>query len=353
VVAFFAGLRVEAQTTGTWAASGSDTNWSSKSNWSGDVPLNAYYLIFGTGRQLTSNVDTAADVNFFNGITFSGTNGYTLKGNELGLVDAYGPGLITNNSTAAQTINTPINLNGVTPLIDTASGSLNLGGVIRGAAGVTKTGKFTLTLSGASTYTGATTVSAGTLEIAGGTAKKPTLGGTSNLAIESGGTLLFSGKGGTNNKVAAGTAVTMGSGKGGGVATLNTGGLKGLDQAFGVLTLTANSVIDFGALASGSQTLRFAASNAKWTGLTLSIWNWTAGVDHLYFGTSASGLDAGQLSQVVFYGGSGTGFLGMAGVVANGELSPIPEPSTVFALVGLCGVIGWRERKRLRRVLRR
>ena len=468
-------LPIRGQTTANWVASGASGNWSTTAHWSGDVPLNAYYLNFGIGTRLTSNVDTPVDVNFFNGITFSGANSFTITGNELGMVNSFGTALITNNSTATQTINTPLNLNGVTPTIDTASGNINLGGVIRstggltktgnaaltlgsantytgvttigagtvnaskirvtggnsslgnatsavvlgsatsrgtlsytggavtytrgftinagggqlahagtglltvsngviaagglftvggasgknitissvisGIGGVTKTGADTVTLSGANTYAGQTTVSGGTLQVSGGTTLNPTLGGTSNVAIENGGTLRFSGTGGTNNKVVSGKSVTMGGGAGSGAATLHTGGLNGLDQTFGALTLTANSVIDFGALASGSQSLRFAASNADWTGLALSVWNWTAGVDHLYFGTSSSGLNASQLSQISFYGDSGTGFLGTAGINSSGELSVIPEPSTVFGLVGLAGLVGWRERKRLRGLL--
>lgn len=463
----------QAQTTATWNASGTNTNWSNSANWSGNVPQNARYLNFGTGTQATSVADTAASLNLFNGITFTGSVAHSLSGNQLGLVNTFGAASIVNNSAVAQTISNAINLNALTPTIDAARGNLNLTGVISssgglvktggavlalgnantytgtttisegtvsagkirvtggnssfgnstsaislggastqgtlsytggattfnrgltinagggqlinagtgtlnvgtrgivasglftvggasgkninvsaaisGAGGVAKTGADTVTLSGANTYTGATKVSEGTLQVSGGTTLSPTLKNTGSLAIEKGATLAFSGTGRVNNKVGAGAAVTMGGGAGTGTATLRTGGLNGLDQSFGALTLTANSVIDFGALARGSQSLRFAASNADWAGLTLSIWNWTAGVDHLYFGSSSSGLNAGQLSQISFYGGSGTGFLGTATISGSGELSAIPEPSTVLAVVGLVGLIGYRERRRFLR----
>ena len=218
-------------------------------------------------------------------------------------------------------------------------------GTISGAAGLTFEGgggSGAVVLSGSNNYLGVTTVNEGVVKLDGGTTADPILKNTGGVVLTTGGTLLFSGAGDTNNKLHTAATVTLGGG------TLNTGGLNGLDQTVGALTLTASSVIDFAALVSGSQTLRFAASNADWTGRTLSIWNWTAGIDHLFFGTSASGLDASQLAQVSFYGGSGTGFLGTGAIASDGQLSAIPEPSTVGALVALAGLICWRERRRLR-----
>jgi autotransporter-associated beta strand protein len=270
----------------------------------------------------------------------SGTNTFNFNGGTL-KASASTATFLTGNANTNVYVLSPgavIDTNGYNVTITKAL----LTDVVSTGGGLTKNGSGTLAVTGASTYTGATTINNGTLEVGGTGSLK-----TSSVAINSGGTLLFSGTGGTNNKLTAATApaITLNGG------TLNTGGLNNLDQTVGALTLTASSVIDFAALASGTQSLRFAASNADWTGLTLSIWNWTAGIDHLYFGTSASGLDVPQLSQIVFYGGSGTGLLGTAVINGSGELTPIPEPSTVFALIGLFGIIGWRERKRLRQVL--
>jgi autotransporter-associated beta strand protein len=275
-------------------------------------------------------------------LTFGTTTNFLTSGQTLILGSTISNGTVT--------LANALDLAGATQTIQVDRGATNTsggsdailsGGISNGA--LTKTGAGKATLSNTNTYTGTTTVSGGTLDVGGTGSLK-----TSSVAINSGGTLLLSGTGGSNNKLTATTAPAV---------TLNGGTLKsdasGLDQTFGALTLTANSVIDFTSLASGNQWLRFAASNADWSGLTLSIWNWHAGVDHLYFGTGFSGLDPGQLSRIIFYGDSGVTAIGNPHFESGGELSPIPEPSTVCALVGLFGVIGWRERQRLRGLLGR
>jgi len=88
-------------------------------------------------------------------------------------------------------------------LITTGSGSNNIGTLLAGTAGLTKLGTGTLALTNANTYTGGTTVSAGTLYLPSTTAGAVTVnaGGTLNIAgsaaggatINSGGTLIMVG----------------------------------------------------------------------------------------------------------------------------------------------------------------
>jgi autotransporter-associated beta strand protein len=54
-----------------------------------------------------------------------------------------------------------------TPTVTVSGGTLTVGGVISGSYGVTKAGNGTLVLSGANSYTGPSTVSAGTLVLDG------------------------------------------------------------------------------------------------------------------------------------------------------------------------------------------
>ncbi len=221
-------------------------------------------------------------------------------------------------------------------------------GVISGDGSFTKSNSATLTLTGANTFTGTTAVSGGTLEAAGA----GTLGATSAVTVNTGGTLLLSGAG---NRVNDSAAFTMNGG-----TILSS--VNALDEQFGTLTLAENSIIDFGTFAGGN-TFRFADSaalSALWTsGKTLSIWNWTPSVDHLYVGTNTSGLDASQLGKISFYNGSpGTLSSGFAGGAfngtrfggLNGEVTPVPEPSSVATVMGLLGLIGWRERRNARLV---
>ena len=70
---------------------------------------------------------------------------------------------------------------------DVRSGSV--GGVLGGSAGLTKSTAGTVTLSGANTYTGATTVAAGTLALDGSDRLAP----TGTLAVAAGATLALNG----------------------------------------------------------------------------------------------------------------------------------------------------------------
>ncbi|MEY3480684.1 MAG: polymorphic outer membrane protein, partial [Verrucomicrobiota bacterium] len=75
--------------------------------------------------------------------------------------------------------------------------ALAYGGIAAGTGAITKSGNGTLTLSGANSLTGATTVSAGTLELAN--ASGEVLGSTASLGVASGATLLVSQSNQVNN----------------------------------------------------------------------------------------------------------------------------------------------------------
>jgi hypothetical protein len=121
----------------------------------------------------------------------------------------------------------------------------------------------------------------------------------------------------------------------------------------GAVTLLSNSIIDLG---SGASVIAFASSSAQtWTG-TISIYNWSGipgagnGTDQLYFGTDATGLTADQLGQIAFYSDSGTTFVGWAGYASDldGEVVPVPEPSTWFATALALGALGFNQLRRMR-----
>ena len=196
----------------------------------------------------------------------------------------------------------------------TSSSNSTFAGVI---AGGTKTvtmnnSAAVLTLSGNNTYTGGTTVTAGTLLVSGGG-----LTGTSDLAV-SGGKLQL----GASN-VLNDVAITLSSG------TFSTGATTGFNETLGTLDLNTAATLTL-ALGTGVHALHFADSRSiNWSGSTLTITGWTgtagaSGTDgKIFFGSSAAGLTSGQLSQINF-----SGYSNGATILSTGEIVAVPEPAT-------------------------
>ena len=121
-------------------------------------------VISGTGG-LTKIGSGQINLNGIN--TYSGNTvlngGVVLVGNN----QSFSAGGITVGGSSSLSATAPISLaNAITlnsTLTATGTGALTLGGVISGAANLTKTGSGSLTLNGINTYTGITSLSAGTL----------------------------------------------------------------------------------------------------------------------------------------------------------------------------------------------
>jgi hypothetical protein len=84
--------------------------------------------------------------------------------------------------------------------------------------------------------------------------------------------------------------------------TMNGGTFStaGFSETLGTVSLTNSASFDFG---NGSSVVHAAASDATtWVG-TLTLNNWTGMFDHLFFGSSATGLGASitnPITQVQF-----------------------------------------------------
>ena len=230
---------------------------------------------------------TAASITLGGG-TLSATSGFTLNTNR---------GITLTSSS----------------IIDVASGqTLSYGGVITGSTfGISKTSSGILTLSGANTYTGTTSISSGTLNLTGS-------GSLANTAVTivNGATL----SNGTSNTITGSVVVNGeispgGSGSGGtlttGAETWNSGGSYTCDLTG--LTSTSCDKIAITTLttpASGSFALNVNASLisgtfSNTTGYTWTIGTYTGGTPaNTYITTSVTGLTYTGGFSVSFSGGN-------------------------------------------------
>ena len=243
-------------------------------------------------------------------------------------------GGLTGSANLASVITT--GYSGVTSLtLNPGTGAANTysGVVANGTAGMTlvKTGAGTQTLSGANSYTGETTISAGTLEVSGASGA---LSATSAVNIN-GGTLLLIGS--TANRISDAAPISLGAATG---SKLQLSG--GVTETLGALTLAGGAgarVIDFGAT---SGVLTFDSLSAA-SNLPLQIWNWTDNTDRLII---SSGVLGGFLtaSNISFFSDGGSSLIGTA-QFSSTQLVPVPEASTLLAVLGLIAPLAWRERR--------
>jgi hypothetical protein len=122
-------------------------------------------------------------------------------------------------------------------------------------------------------------------------------------------------------------------------------------ETLGALTLVGGAaarVIDFGAT---SGVLTFASLTAT-SSLPLHIWNWSGttttggGTDRLIISSGNFGGSSLAASDISFFSGSGTGlYSGTTIFASGGELVPVPEASTLLAVLGLIVPLAWRERR--------
>ena len=276
------------------------------------------------------------------GTVASSTGGATLLNN--------GSGALTfTNSTFNSPVNTGTGTDGASTARTLTLGGSNTGpntiqGVIADNTGtetpvvnLVKQDAGTWVLSGNNTYTGSTTINAGTLQAAASGA----LGKTSQVVLNNGGSFLVT----EANAVNDSAAINLNGGK------LAVSGA--FDETVGALTLSANSTID---LAGFAGTLRFGGVGSWASGTNLAIWNWNGineygtsvgdGLNnrHVVF-TNNSGLDS-YLDRISFYSDSGSSFVGNAFAV-NGftpgggtEIIAVPEPESYATALMLLLAIG-------------
>ena len=231
------------------------------------------------------------------------------------------------------TIGSSVNLNANTLTIN-GSATTTYSGGISGTGNLVKNGSGTQTLAGATTHTGATTVNSGTL-----TAAANALGNSMVINVNGGSFLVTA-----ENAVNDNAAITLGGGR---MAVSGN-----FNESVGLLTLSANSTIDFSGFGG---TLRFGGIGSWASGATLAIWNWSgttqygtqinnyANPSNIVF-TDNSNLTS-NLANISFYSDSGSSFVGNGfeqGFSPGGgtEIIAVPEPEALFyAAALLAGVV--------------
>ncbi|HAD12874.1 MAG TPA: hypothetical protein DCF33_10615, partial [Saprospirales bacterium] len=203
--------------------------------YTGATTISAGTLQLGTASERISN-SSALTVNA--GATFD------LNGFSESVASLAGAGTVTSNVAGAVTVAHVGNTN------TTFSGVIQNGS---GTVALTKAGTGTLTLTGANTYTGNTSISAGTLSIGNGT----TAGSIASASINNNGTLTFNLPAGTY----ANTAVISGAG---GVTKSGAGTLtlSGANSYAGTTSITAGTLIAGSATALGTGSLVSVSSGA-------------------------------------------------------------------------------------------
>ena len=308
-------------------------------------------------------------------LILTGNNTYT------GPTTANGGTLQIGNGGSGEGMTSSITMSNNAAVVFNHNDSLSYGGAISGSGQLVKLGTGLLDLTGTSTYSGPTTISAGTVELDGNGDNLPT---ATALTIASGGVLDL-----------AGVPQTVGSLSGSAGATVTNHYSEypiptlTVAPSSGSTTTFAGDIIGRNALAlSGSGELTLSGTNTYYGGTTVSggtldiaapsalagsglvtiaaggrlVLGSGAGIGALLAASSPAGSDAVALSAAssipATLGGNESASenmalndaptlpSGVAGIAVGGAAAAVPEPGTVVLLIvaAVCCLALWRAR---------
>ena len=151
----------------TWNTA-TTNSWGTAGSWTSGTPTAAgqsnYALNFNVAGSYTASNNLNAGF-IVNQLNFGGSS-VTLAGNSLAMTANVSTApQLSQNSTSPVTVSNNLSLNATTIFGGTSSGTITLTGVVSGYGGLIKSCTGDVTLNGANTYTGGTTVNAGNLHV--------------------------------------------------------------------------------------------------------------------------------------------------------------------------------------------
>lgn len=221
------------------------------------------------------------------------------------------------NKTVGGTITNSANMSPLSTTVSAASGSYTFSGGPIDSGSLTKSGAGTLTLTGANTYYGTTTINLGNLALDFSATGAPASGiinngatspATANSALVLGsGTLTLKGKGTTvNTQYFKDTTLSENRGS---VITLTQNSATSLTAALGAITRNAGSTLSFSTVPNTTTTLATTTTGNEANGSgILGTWAVVGATTALQYGT------VNGSSQIVSYSGANAG---TAGTLAN------------------------------------
>lgn len=298
--------------TGTMITSGANTYSGGTVLAAGTLQLSGSGTLGSTSGSLTVNGGT---------LDLNGTN------QSVGGLSGSGGTILNNSTGTAKTLT-----------VGTGGGTGSYAGVIAdhaagtGTLALTKTGAGSQTLTGANTYTGATTVNAGSLFVNGSTASG------SAVTVNNSGTVL-GGTGTINGTV----TVNSGAAILGGTGAVASGTLTVANN----LTLNANSIIELALGASGAHST-LARTGGTWSFQSAQQFTFIElGTQATTYNGIITGLasDPGTEASWIINNAGWAGTFVYSGGNINLTLTAVPEPATYFSALLTLGAIAWHQRR--------